>query len=114
MAKKNLLVVETGNPYKADIYGFLFRKNADDHEVSYRTRKFVSHEGEQDYKIYTRFKAMVTKEQEKAIREGIKSSWLPTYKYNKSGYIRYQVRSAYEGVPFPFDIQKEVEKNEEN
>ena len=110
--EKHKLIIETHNPYTADIYEYLLKKYADDYEVEERTRMFKSHEGEKDYRVYVIFKAMVTKEQEEAIRNGVKREKIPTFRFYENDYITSKVRSAFKGVPFSNDF-KEV-NHEEN
>ena len=108
---KQRLIIETHNPYTADVYEYLLKKYADDYEVEERTRMFVSHDGEKDYRVYVRFKTMVTKEQELAIRDGVRREKLPTFRLYEDGYIQTKVRSAFTSVPFSHGISKEG-KNE--
>ena len=100
---KQRLIIETHNPYTADAYEYLLKKYADDYEIEERTRRFLSHDGEKDYRVYCRFKAMVTKEQEKAIREGIRREKTPMFRLYEQDYIQSKVRSAFKGVGFSHD-----------
>lgn len=109
--EKHKLIIETHNPYTADIYEYLLKKYADDYEVEERTRMFKSHEGEKDYRGYVIFKAMVTKEQEKAIREGVRREKTPMFRLYEEDYIQSKVRSAFKGVPFSSGV-KEVTQND--
>lgn len=109
---KQRLIIETHNPYTADIYEYLLKKYADNYEIEERTRMFLSHDGEKDYRVYVRFKTMVTKEQEKAIREGIRREKTPMFRLYEQDYVQTKVRSAFKGVPVS-SVVKEV-KDEEN
>ena len=109
---KQRLIIETHNPYTADIYEYLLKKYADNYEIEERTRMFLSHDGEKDYRVYVRFKTMVTKEQEKAIREGIRREKTPMFRLYEQDYVQTKVRSAFKGVPVSSGV-KEV-KDEEN
>ena len=109
---KQRLIIETHNPYTADIYEYLLKKYADNYEIEERTRMFISHDGEKDYRVYVRFKTMVTKEQEKAIREGIRREKTPMFRLYEQDYVQTKVRSAFKGVPVSSGV-KEV-KHEEN
>ncbi len=106
---KQRLIIETHNPYTADIYEYLLKKYADNYEIEERTRMFLSHDGEKDYRVYVRFKTMVTKEQEKAIREGIRREKTPMFRLYEQDYIQQAtLRSAFKGVSFS-SVVKEVQ-----
>ena len=109
--EKHKLIIESHNPYTADIYEYLLKKYSDDYEVEEQTRMFKSHDGEKDYRGYVIFKAMVTKEQEKAIREGVRREKTPMFRLYEQDYIQSKVRSAFKGVPFSYGV-KEVTQND--
>jgi hypothetical protein len=83
MAKKNLLVIETRNPYLMKKYEKVLRHVlGSNYEIEERDRKFVSHGGEDDFRHYCRFKMMVTKTEEEFIRGEIRKMGLPSYSFN--------------------------------
>lgn len=101
--KMHALTIETHNPYTADIYEYLLKKNACSYEIEERTRMFVSHDGEKDYRVYCRFKTLVTDEQEKAVREGIRNEKMPTFRLYEKDYVQSKIRSGFRGVGFSND-----------
>lgn len=114
--EKHALIIETHNPYTADVYEYLLNRYSDYYDIEERTRRFISHDGEKDYRVYVRFKTMVTKEQEKAIREGIRREKLPTFRLYEDGYIQSMVRSGFKGVPFSSEVKevKDAHNGKEN
>ncbi len=80
MLKKNWLVVETHRSYDAEAYEDIFHSVLGSrYELEERLRSFKSHDGEDDVRIYSRFKARVTESEEARIREQINKMKYPTY-----------------------------------
>lgn len=80
MVRRNLLVVETRNSYEAEAYEDIFRYALGSrYKVEERTRTYKSHDGEEDIRTYSRFKARVTESEEAYIREQINKMKYPTY-----------------------------------
>ncbi len=80
MLKKNLLVVETHHLYDAEAYEDIFRYVLGSrYKVEEHTRVFKSHEGEEDIRTYSRFKAMVTESEEAHIMDRINKMKFPIY-----------------------------------
>lgn len=80
MANKSMLIVETRDHYLADKYEKILRYAlGSNYVLEERNRRFISHEGEKDYRYYYRFKMMVTKTEEEFIRHETKMVQFPMY-----------------------------------
>ena len=83
MDKKNLLIIESRNPYMVEKYEKVLRYVlGNNYDVEERSRKFKGHDGESDIRNYCRFKMMVTKAEEEFIREEIRKMGFPSYSFN--------------------------------
>lgn len=82
MAKKNLLTIETRNSYLMEQYEKVLRYVlGSNYEAEERSRKFVSHGSEEDFRHYCRFKMMVTKAEEEFILNEIHKMGYPNYSF---------------------------------
>ncbi len=80
MPKKNWLIVEAHHLYDAEAYEDIFHHVLGSrYKVEERTRSFKSHEGEEDIRTYSRFKAQVTESEEAYILGQINKMKYPTY-----------------------------------
>lgn len=82
MPKKNLLIIETRNSYLRERYESVLRYVlGSNYKVEEHTRRFKSHDGEDDERYYSRFKMMVTKTEEEFIRNEIHKMSFPNYTF---------------------------------
>lgn len=82
MTKRQLLIIETRNPYLMEKYEKVLRYVLGGNYEHFRHhRKFESHEGECDTRSYNRFKMMVTKTEEDFIRNEIRKMGFPNYSF---------------------------------
>lgn len=80
MSKRNWLVVETHHMYDAEAYEDIFHYVLGSrYIVEERIRMYKSHEGEEDIRTYSRFKARVTESEEAYILGQINKMKYPTY-----------------------------------
>lgn len=82
MGKRNLLIIETRNPYRAEkfeqVVKYVLGSN---YKTEIKNRELKSHEGENDLRTYTRFKMMVTKTEEEFIKDEIRKMEYPNYSF---------------------------------
>lgn len=82
MGKRNLLIIETRNPYRAEkfeqVINYVLGRN---YKTEIKNRALKSHEGEKDFRTYKRFKMMVTKIEEEFIKNEIRKMEYPNYSF---------------------------------